>query len=161
MVDQTTVKQPQSNGTETPPQAVARSSIEFLHDLITLAELQAKLVMFDAKQGLTRLAVWAGVLIIGGFLALACFPLCITAVALWIAEAWHLSVAQAFGLSVFLGLLIAAGLIAAAVYGIRNHANFLERSWTEWRQNVRWVKETLRRLSTPSRNGRFPPGSPR
>jgi hypothetical protein len=161
MVDQTTVTPQATNGPETPPQAVARSSIEFLHDLITLGELQAKLVMVDVKQGVKRLAVWAGVLVIGGFLALACFPLCITAVALGIAEAWHLSMAQAFGLSVFLGLLIAAGMIGAAVVGIRNHTNFLERSWTEWRQNVRWVKETLRRLSSPSRNGRFPPAAPR
>lgn len=159
MVDQTTVRT-QTNGAETPPQGVARSSIEFVHDLITLGELQAKLVMVDVKQGVQHLAIWAGVLIIGGFLALACFPLCITAIALWIAEAWNLSIAQAFGLSVFLGLLIAAGMIAAAVYGLRKHANFLERSWTEWRQNVRWVKETLRRLST-SRSSKFPPGAPR
>jgi len=160
MVDQTTVEQHHANGAETPPQAVARSSMEFLHDLITLGELQAKLLLLDAQEGLTRLAIWAGVLAVGALLALACFPVCLAVIALWIAELGGLSTAQAFTISLLLGLIVAAAMIGAGIYTIRSRATFLQRSWTEWRQNVRWVKETLRRLSSSGPRNRFP-GAPR
>jgi hypothetical protein len=162
MVDQTSVN-PSTNGNaaEAPPQAVARTSMEFLHDLLTLCELQTKLIGVDLQSGLDRLLLWAGILIAGLCVALACVPLCLAAVALGVAEYGHFSLAQAFGISVFSGLLLAAGLVGLAVIRLRSTVNVFDRSWAEWRQNVRWAKDTLRRLSSSGPNNRFPPSKVR
>ena len=51
MVDQAEMK-PTNGHTELPPRAVAREPAEFLHDLTILAELQAKLLVVDCRQGM-------------------------------------------------------------------------------------------------------------
>jgi len=143
-----------SNGSELPPQAVARSSAEFLHDLFTLGELQAKLVMLDTKEGVSRLTVWVVVMIAGGILALASLPVLLVTLALALYELAGLSLTLSFGIAVVLGLGASAGLIFAALGSLRKGSNILERSASEWRANIRWAKDTLKRLSTPP--NRFP-----
>ena len=54
MVDQAQVTA--TNGrNELPPQAVARGASEFMHDVVTLAELQGKLVVIDFRDGMAKL----------------------------------------------------------------------------------------------------------
>ena len=164
MVDQTSVK-PSTNGNgnanEAPPQAVARTSMEFLHDLLTLGELQTRLIGVDLQSGLNRLLAWAALLVAGLCIAIACVPLCLAAVALGIAEYGQFPLSQAFALAVFSGLLLAAGLVGLAAVRLRSTVNVFDRSWIEWRQNVRWAKDTLRRLSTSGPDNRFPPSRAR
>ncbi len=154
MVDQTSVKSASNGHTSvSPPQAVARSSMEFLHDLITLVELQAKLIGIDVQAGLPRVILSLTLLLFGICLALACLPLCLAVMALAIAEYWQFSLSQAFGIAVLAGLLIAALSAGIAVLRLRQAHHLLDRSTTEWRQNMRWAKQTLRRLSNAgSRN---------
>src|SRR5688572_25706998 len=97
MVDQATVKS--TNGrAESPPHAVVRSASEFVHDVLTLAELQGKLFMVDFQDGLKKL-IWPAIgLAVGGVLALCCVPLALTTIALAIEELTTLSFAQSFGI---------------------------------------------------------------
>lgn len=149
MVDEAPVKT-NGNGSakETPPQAVARTSLEFARDLITLAELQVRLATLDVQNGLSRVAIWGGLLVGGICLMLACLPLCLAVIALFLAETFELSLSAAFAISVFSALVIAAGVIGVAVLRLRGCLDIFDRTWAEWRQNVKWAKETLRRLTT-------------
>jgi len=49
MVDQAQVT-PAEDRSELPPRAVARGTAEFLHDVMTLAELQGKLALVDVLE---------------------------------------------------------------------------------------------------------------
>lgn len=157
MVDQAPVRTTNSpDGQQLPPQAVARTSLEFVRDLTTLGELQLRLMGVDLKLGLNRLVVWLGLLVGGACLALACLPLCLTAIALFVAEYANMPLSHAFGISVFSALIIAGTLIVLSVYRLRTASTIFDRSWAELRQNIRWAKDALRQLSNAGGINRGP-----
>jgi hypothetical protein len=129
-----------------PSGAVAQSSSEFVHDLVTLAELQAQLVVLDGKQGLTRLVAPVAGVLFGAILALGCVPVALATIALVLTETTGLSPARSFALVVGVGGLVALVLIVACAWLLKRSLKMFARSQREWQQNVRWFKETLRRL---------------
>lgn len=142
MVDQ--AQQINGRASETPPRAVARSAGELIHDLVTLAELQGRLALIDARDGVSRLSMavamlGAGVLVVGG-----CIPIALAALALVLVETTTLTNAQAFGIALLVGLLIAALLAGIGYWYLRSGGNVFERSQAEWRQNLRWAKDALK-----------------
>lgn len=144
MVDQA----PLGNGPrpeEPPPRAVARSASELLQDLVTLAELQGKLCLVDLREGCGRLLVPAGIVAGGLVLALGTTPVALAALALWLVEAAQFTLAQALGIAALIGAVVAAVLLAAGVAFWNSRLNFFERTQTEWRQNVRWMKDAVSR----------------
>jgi hypothetical protein len=157
MVDQTKLN---ANGTTThrnadvpeesqslsPSGAVAQSSAEFLHDLVTLAELQAQLVVLDGKQGLARLVAPVAGVLFGAILALGCVPVALATIALVLTETTDLTPAGAFALVVGVGSGVALLLVIACAWLLKRSLKMFARSQREWQQNVRWFKETLRRL---------------
>jgi hypothetical protein len=145
MVDQTPLKS--SNGRSTsPPRAVAKSAAELLHDVLTLAELQGKLLVVDCQTGLRKLIVPAVCLAFGTVLALCCVPLALTAIALGLAETTALTHSQAFAVVLVGAVVVAAVLVIAAVGYLRHGWSMLERSHTELTRNLQWSKDMLKRL---------------
>lgn len=150
MVDQTEVRS--SNGrTELPPRAVARNTAEFLHDVTTLAELQAKLLIVDCQQGLRNLLVPIITLVVGLAVAVGCVPVGLAALALTLAETTELTLAASLGIALLVGLVLAAGLTLSAYFYLRSGLSFLDRSYYEWSRNVVWAKDMLKRLSQISK----------
>ena len=143
------VDQAQVNGAakvEAAPRAVARNTGELLQDLVTLAELQARLLVLDVRDGAQRLLWPVGLLLVGTAIAVACLPVAFITVALALVETTKLTLAQAFGVSLLSGMVLTT-LIAGLGWALfRRRPDLLERSRAEWQQNVKWTKHALRRL---------------
>jgi hypothetical protein len=156
MVDQAQIT-PTNDRTELPPRAVARGTAEFLHDVTTLAELQGRLVLVDLRGGISKLVASAIVLCLGIVVALGCVPIALAALAITLAETTGLSLAASFGISLAAGLVLAVILIIPAALALKGGVRMFDRSLHEWRRNVQWVKDTLKRLgqsSTPHSSSR-------
>lgn len=144
MVDQAQVNSP-GRQSAAPIQA-ARGTADLLHDMLTLAELQWQLFALDGRQyvrGLLWPAVW---LACGTALALSCLPLALVVLALALVETTSLSIAQAFGVALAVGFGLALGLIGSVVWFVRRRLVFLQRSKSQWQQNLRWLKDMLQRV---------------
>ncbi len=155
MVDQAPLKS--TNGrSESPPRAVARSAAEFVHDVLTLGELQGKLFIVDVETGLQKL-IWPAVgLAVGAVMALCCVPLGLATIALAIDETTRLTLAQSFGVVLGGAALFAVLLVTAAVMYLRHGWNMFDRSRTELSRNLQWSKDMLRRWGRRSTR----PGEP-
>ncbi len=146
MSNQTTMNGARANVEETPARAVARNTGEFLHDLVTLGELQLRLLILDCGEGLQRF-VWPVAAILSGLaLGLAALPVLLIALALTLTKVLQFTPAQAAGIAAGAGLLIAAVLVASGYLGWRAvRGGMFDRSQREWTQNVRWIKDALQR----------------
>ncbi|MDX1945031.1 MAG: phage holin family protein [Pirellulaceae bacterium] len=136
---------------EAPPRAVARSTGELLEDLLTLGELQVRLLAVDAQQGVARLAMPALCFAAGLLLAVGCIPVGLAALALWIDETTTLSLAQSLGVSLLAGVVLAAILLAGGWAAFRRRCDLFARSREEWRQNAGWVRSALKRFGKTPR----------
>ena len=81
---------------ETAPRALARDVGEFAYDVLTLAELQAQLLVTDLQECGQRGLVPGLVLICGVALGLACFPVALAALALLFIQVFETSYAAGF-----------------------------------------------------------------
>jgi len=152
MVDQAqiTTKNGKNGHSELPPRAVARSTAEFLHDVTTLVELQGKLFVVEMKEGTAKLLVPIISLLIGAALALGCIPIALAALALMLKELTTLTLATCFGISLAIGLFIALVLVIVAFGVVKSGLKMFDRSLYECGRNMKWAKDTLKRLSQSS-----------
>ena len=156
MVDQAQVTGTEDRG-ELPPQAVARGATEFLHDVVTLAELQGKLVLLDFREGLAKLVTPVVAVFAGAAIGLGCVPIALAALALLLQEITTLSLAACFGISLAVGLF-ACGVLTIVAFGVvKSGLKMFDRSLYEWGRNRKWIKDTLKRLS---QSGLPPPRTP-
>jgi hypothetical protein len=139
---------PTNGHTELPPRAVARDAVEFLHDVTILAELQGKLLIVDCQQGIHKVVLPTGVLIAGIVLALSCVPVAMAALTLTLMETTSLSPAQSCGTTLLASGVLAAAVIATAIWRLRHGLGLFDRSYREWRQNVQWTRFMLKQLGT-------------
>jgi membrane protein DedA with SNARE-associated domain len=148
MVAQTQVKP--TNGSNSPPLAVARGTGELFSDALTLVELQGRLLSIDVGNDLRRLIVPAVLLVSGAVMGLSCLPILLVALALGIMAAWNLAPWLAFLIALGVGAFVAAILLAVGGWFLRNKLTFLSRSRSQWQQNVNWFKSVVRRLGSTS-----------
>jgi hypothetical protein len=149
-----------SGRTELPPQAMARNSASFLGDFATLAELQGKLLVVDLREGVNKLIGSVVLLLAGAIIALGCVPVAIATLALLIDElTTNLSPAACFGIALLAGLVLAAALAIPGFIAVKKGLWMFERSRTEWRKNMQWLKDTMHRAS--GRSSCPPAGSSR
>ena len=132
--------------TELPPQAMARNSASFLADVATLTELQGKLLVVDLREGTNKLIGSVVVLLAGTVIALGCVPVALAALALLLAETTRLSLAASFGIALLVGLVLAAALAIPGLIAVKKGVWMFERSRNEWRRNMQWLRETMKRL---------------
>jgi hypothetical protein len=145
MVDQ--AQQIDGRPAETPPRAVARSTGELLNDLVTLAELQGKLCLVDARDGVNKLLTPAIIFAAGVMIGLGCVPVALAALALALVELVKLTYAQAFGIALLAGIVLAGGLCWGAIGYLRCCFHIFDRTQIEWHQNLKWGKDALARFS--------------
>jgi hypothetical protein len=122
---------------------------EFIHDLMTLSELQMKLLMLDLKEGSSKAMLPLGLIVMGLCLALGSFPILLGALGLGLATAGMIPWA-AFLLAGVIGMVISG----VAAYGgfllLKKQAAVLHRSQAEFDRNIRWVKTALTRKPRPT-----------
>ena len=127
------------------PAAVARNTGEFVQDLLTLSELQLRLLLVDLRQGLWDL-VPPVLLLVGGLaVAVACLPVAMMTLAFGLIEAANLPHWKAFAIALLAGIGVTLVLLIAGWVLLRRQDPMCERSGIEWRQNVRWIKDAIRR----------------
>jgi len=153
MVDQAQVTATEDRP-ELPPRAVARGTAEFLHDVMTLSELQGKLVLVDFREGTGKILISVVALVIGVAWGMGCFPIALVALAVALKESTTLSLSASFGIALLVGLGLSALLAIPALLALRAETHMFDRSFTEWRRNLQWFKDTLKRVgqSTSAHN---------
>src|SRR5262245_19267199 len=146
MLDQTQVKPPNGH-TELPPRAVARSTSDLLHDMVTLAELQGKLALVDLREGFTKLLIPAGLAVIGAGIGLGAVPVGLMTLAMSLEKLTTLSPPVCYAIAFGVGLLLAAILVIPALVNLKTGLQMFDRSLAEWRRNRQWAKDTLKRMA--------------
>lgn len=124
---------------------LARDVGEFAHDVFTLAELQTQLFVTDVQECSQRVPLPGSILLGGGALGLACFPIALTAFALWIIQAFETSYAAGFFLAAVAGAALSATLCAIGWFQVRKRMTVLQRSQQELVRNLRWIKKSFER----------------
>ena len=147
MADQTTM-----NGRGQKAGTALRSNVgDFVHDILTLSELQGRLLLVDAQQARDRAIRPAVLGAVAAVLLLASFPVALFGVAELLTLA---------GLPTWAALLISAGIgiVVSGLLGwlawraIRSTFQVFDRSREEFSQNLTWIKSALRSGTRPSRS---------
>jgi uncharacterized membrane protein YqjE len=127
------------------PKALVRDVGEFAHDVLTLAELQARLFVTDLQE-CSRSALVPGLaLLAGAALALSCVPFALTALALLFIQVLGTSYAAGFLLATIVGAILSALLCVSGCFLVRKRLAVLQRSQQELVRNLRWIKKVLER----------------
>ena len=136
----------QRNGSrETAPKAFARDMQEFGHDVFTLAELQAQLLVTDAQECGQRVKVPGLLLLAGLALGPACLPIGLVALALWLVQAFEISYALGFLITAVVGGMLSMLLCGLGWFLVRQRLVVLRRSYVELVRNLGWIKKVLER----------------
>ncbi len=126
-----------------PPSAVAGRFRIAASDVVTLVELQLKLLKADVRDGSRQIIGSAILLAVAGVFALACFPVALVALALGMAGWFGISHALAFLFSFLIGLVVTCLTCLAAYLSLRKGIGIFDRSRTELVENVHWIKMAL------------------
>ena len=134
-----------SNGMpgQASPASLVGNLAEFGNDVATLAELQSKLAIHDARECLRRATIPVIVVVGASVLAIGSVPVVLIGLADWVASITRLSAAAA-QLIVGLVFLVAAG--AAGTLALRASLSSLEsfrRSQEELTRNLSWIRTVL------------------
>ena len=136
----------QASATETVRQSVS----QVLRDLLTLAELQARLIQSDTRECVARLGRPAAVLAAGAMLLAATVPACLAAIAEGLVAA-GVPRAIALMLVALAGVATATGMVTWAWRRIRTMPAAFARSREELIENFTWLKEAMPDHNSPSR----------
>jgi len=129
-----------------PPRAVARNTAELFSDVLTLAELQGRLLLVDLESGLWKIMPLVITLLAGIMLTVSCLPIAMVTIALALVEFGQMSPVAAFAATLLGGAVCSLLLVAAGAWQFKAGVRILERSHQEWKQNVRWIKNVLQRM---------------
>jgi uncharacterized membrane protein YqjE len=129
--------------------SMSRGMRDLACDVISLAELQAKLLMVDLREGKSRLMSAAVLLGIGPVLTLAALPVMLLGLTGWMSRQWNWDSSLT---QLALGLIVlgAGALVAWTGWrAMQRSFETLGRSMTELEENVRWVKAALKSGDRP------------
>jgi hypothetical protein len=142
MANQTSVEA--RDGREEAPAAVfARNFSDCARDIVSLAELQSRLLSLDLKQVVRQAAVPAALAGTALAVLLGSVPIMLMTIAYALVDVAGWSRWAAFLLATVIGLILGSGLAAGAYAIFRNSFNALDRSRKELADNLRWLKEAL------------------
>lgn len=147
MDDQTKIDE--RNGTpNSASKGFARGLGTFAHDVLTLADLQAQLFAADMRECRQRVMAPLLVLFCGVAMSLACFPVALAALALFLVQVFQTSYAAGFLIAFGAGAVLGILLSAVGWRKVSQRASVLMRSQHELIRNLRWIKEVLDRSRT-------------
>lgn len=138
MVDQAT-----RNGTAEADRSIARDVSNFACDLVTLAELQAKLFLADFQESKRRVLTPVILLVVGAVMLLACFPVALIGLAWVFMKQAQWTEVPAYFASAAIGAVLAAVLSYAGMKLLGNALAVYRRSANELERNVQWLKLVL------------------
>ena len=128
-----------------PPENVARSIGGMFSDLLSLSELQVKLLKRDGSEAIHRTYVSIAFLVVGLLILLACLPVGMLAVVYSLHEFCQLSMSISMIIVVATGLVSGAILALIAYFKLKRVGNVFERSQTELSKNIDWLKNSMTR----------------
>ncbi|MBW3598052.1 MAG: phage holin family protein [Planctomycetes bacterium] len=134
------------------PRAVVENLSDFAHDVLTLSELQVKLLAADLNDIKSGAVAPLGLMGLAAVLGLGAVPVVLMGVAWLLVEYDVLSQAWAFLISAGGGLLIALILGLAGWLWLRRQLAVLERSRLELDRNLTWVKSVLKHRGRTTRD---------
>lgn len=141
------------NGARSPSQAVRHGLSDLAHDVMTLAELQIRLMKVDLNEGVSRLVAPLIMGIAGIAALLASLPVLLLALSAVLQEFAGISASLSLLLASGIGFALAALLVGMSIAAFRRSFPMLERSRTELNYNLEWMKHMLsrHRQTTPDR----------
>jgi hypothetical protein len=141
-----------SNGRTAAPRAVVDNLSDFLHDVVTLSELQAKLFLTDLKDFQSGATLPAALMGAAAVVGLGCVPVLLMAVAWLLIDYEVLTHGWAFLVAAGIGLGAAALLGGAGWFALRRQLAVLERSKLELERNITWFKSVLKHSGRTTRD---------
>lgn len=143
MADQATVSRQNGSNQQASPLTLVGNIADFGNDIATLAELQAKLTLLDAKEAASK-AVTPLILLGGGLaVALGSLPVVLIGLADMIARAAKVPAGTA-QLVVGLVALALGGLVAyLGLKGSTRSLGSFRRSSEELTRNISWIRTVL------------------
>jgi len=137
-------KNPRTAETFGPAKRVRKNLAGLTHDVISLAELQSKLLSADLSTFLQHSKFAALLVGIAAVLLLSSFPVLLFAAGWALASSTELSLASALLLTAVAGGLIPSACLAwFGIRRVRQNSSLLHRSRTEFSRNVTWLKATM------------------
>lgn len=118
---------------------------ELTHDTMSLAELQFELFRTECREGLKRMLIPMGLLVVAGIVAVGTVPIALILVAEFLAQAAGLSRAVAFSIAAMCGCIVASALGVVGWSYLRGIVRVFERSREELTRNMTWIKHALAR----------------
>ena len=128
-----------------PPENVARSIGGMASDLISLSELQLKLLKRDSTEAVQRTYVSVAFLVIGLLILFACLPVGMLAIVYALHEFVQLDMASSLLIVVATSFVIGTLILAIAFFKLKKVGNIFHRSQTELVKNVDWLKSSMDR----------------
>ena len=147
MADQTKIDD-RNRAPESASKGFARGVGVFTHDVLILAELQAQLLAADVQECRQRVVVPALLLLCGLAVGLGCFPVGLSALALYLVENYKVSYATGFLTAFIVGAGLGALLSVFGCFQVRKSLAVLQRSQHELIRNLRWIRKVLDRSRT-------------
>jgi len=151
MDHQATVMTTVTNGHESAPaKGMTRNVSELASDVASLAELQTRLLVVDAKESVRRLIPPVVLGALGLALLLGSIPVLLMGVAQLLVYA-GLGPAASLFIAFAIGALIAGLSLLAAWLLLRDSFSTFERSREEFQKNLAWIKDALKQGDRNSR----------
>ena len=129
-----------------PAAAVSRNLADFLHDILTLIELQIQLFGVDLREAVQRSILPVVLLAGAAVITVACVPLVLMGIVWTLVLRAGLSQDVAFFATALGGIVIAVIMGVVAWQSFAHLGPIIERSLQELRQNLLWIKHALRKL---------------
>ncbi|HAW32252.1 MAG TPA: hypothetical protein DCY03_29785 [Planctomycetaceae bacterium] len=112
-------------------------------DLLALSELQVELLSVDTRDAVRESFSPTIYLAVGLGLCIGSFPVLLLACAWWLSSAFELTLASCMLTVAVLSLILASGFFFFAWKGFKKSLRILQRSGTELRSNIDWIKTII------------------
>jgi len=123
--------------------SVVGSIAELGNDIMTLAELQAKLLALDLKECTAQAGTSLALILAGLTVMLASLPVAVLGVAYLVADALGIKPGWAMLLTVAVVLVLGGVLLAVCVPRLRRSFAAFRRSREELNRNLSWIRTVL------------------
>jgi uncharacterized membrane protein YqjE len=121
---------------------------EIIGDFVTLAELQFQLLVVDSRESARKLVLPAIVATIGLLLLAGCFPVLLMFIGIMLYDLAGLSASLSAGIALLIGFVLAVTLTWLGLAGLKKAFNYFERSVSELKKNVEWLKQLKESANT-------------
>ena len=143
MADQASVSRSNGSNVSASPLTVVGNIADFGNDIATLAELQAKLTLLDAKDAATKATTPLIVLGVGAALALGSLPVILIGLAGVIAQVFQVPAGSSQLIVGLTALAIAGGAGFVGWKGSTGSLSSFRRSSEELTRNLSWIRTVL------------------